>query len=199
MNHKPKYSIQSLQSGDREAFSQIVETYSPKIYRLALKLLGDPHEAEDVLQETFINAFRNIDRFEGRSTVSTWLYRIASNQAFMRLRKKHPTFISVDEPLSKGDEYSLHDQLTDWCCLPEDELMSAEAMDQLDAAMEELSPALRAVFVLRDLHELSTRETADVLEITESAVKTRLLRARLQLRDSLTSYFEERVRTIENE
>lgn len=199
MNHKTKYSIQSLQSGDREAFSQIVEIYSPKIYRLALKLLGDPQEAEDVLQETFMNAFRNIDRFEGRSTVSTWLYRIASNQAFMRLRKKNPTFISVDEPLADGEDFSLHSQLTDWCCLPEDELMSAEAMKQLDVAMEELSPALRAVFVLRDLHELSTRETAQVLEISESAVKTRLLRARLQLRDSLTSYFEERVRAIENE
>lgn len=199
MNNETEFSIQALQSGDREVFSQIVDTYSPKIYRLALKLMGDEQEAEDVLQETLMNAYRNIHRFEGRSSVSTWLYRIASNQAFMRLRKKHPTFISVDEPLSEIEDYSLHGKLTDWCCLPEEEFMSAEAMEQLDAAMQELSPALRAVFVLRDLHELSTRETADVLDISESAVKTRLLRARLQLRDELTVYFEERVRTMENE
>lgn len=196
MSEKTSISIQALREGDREAFAEMVEAYSPLIYRLALRMLGDEHEAEDVLQETFLNAYRALDRFEGRSSLSTWLYRIATNQALMRLRKQSPPMVSVDETHVDEEGYELPRQFTDWCCLPEDEFMSAEAQAMLNEAAEELSPALRAAFVLRDLHGFSTREAAEILEISETAVKTRLMRARLQLRERLSTYFSERVEEL---
>jgi len=192
-------SIKALQSGDREAYAQMVEVYSPKIYHLALRMVDNPHEAEDILQETFLNAFRAIDQFEGRSSLGTWLYRIATNQALMHLRKKSPTLISVDEPIPGLDDPDQNRELVDWCCLPEDEFITAETHAKLKDAIQDLSPTLKTVFILRDLHHLTTRETAQVLDISESAVKTRLLRARLQLRDSLSSYFSERVKEIDND
>ncbi len=174
----------------------MVDAYSPLIYRLALRMLGDEHEAEDVLQETFLSAYRSLARFEGRSSLSTWLYRIATNQALMRLRKHNPPMISVDEAHVDEEGYEVPRQFTDWCCLPEEEFMTAEAQSQLDEAVKGLSPALRAAFVLRDLHGFSTREAAEILEISETAVKTRLMRARLQLRERLASYFSERVEEL---
>lgn len=194
MKQEETFSIDALRSGDREAFAAMVDEYSPKLYRLALRMLGDPQEAEDVLQDSLLKAYHAIDKFEGRSKVGTWLYRITSNEALMRLRKKQPALVSVDEPiqLDKGD--TVPRQLEDWCCLPEDEFMTAEAMVQLDQAMEELSPALKAAFILRDLQGLSTEEAAETLEISESALKTRLSRARLQLRESLSIYFGDRVK-----
>jgi RNA polymerase sigma-70 factor (ECF subfamily) len=174
----------------------MVEAYSPLIYRLALRMLGDEQEAEDVLQETFLNAYRALARFEGRSSLSTWLYRIATNQALMRLRKHTPPTISVDEALIDDEGLEQPRQFTDWCCLPEEEFMTAETQSQLNEAAKELSPALRAAFVLRDLHGFSTREAAEILEISETAVKTRLMRARLQLREQLSSYFTERVEEL---
>ncbi|MFN2147922.1 MAG: RNA polymerase sigma factor [Anaerolineales bacterium] len=199
MDKEQDISLNDLKSGDREAFAAMVNAYSPQLYRLALRMLGNPQEAEDVLQETFINAFRHLKQFEGRSQLSTWLYRIAANQALMRLRKNEPEMVSVDEPVQIDNGESMPRQLKDWCCLPESEFMTSEAQAQLDQAIHELSSALRAAFVLRDLQGLSTRETAEILEISESAVKTRLLRARLELRDKLSAYFGDRLEAIEHE
>lgn len=190
------YSIKALREGDKAAFTAMVDMYSPPLYKLLIRMLGNPQEAEDALQETFIQAFRNIQRFEGRSKISTWLYRIAANQALMRLRKREPTFVSMEEPIETIDGSLLPRQLRDWCCLPEAEFMSNEAARRLDLAIQELSPALRAAFVLRDLQEFSTREAAEILNISESAVKTRLLRARLELRGRLSDYFEERLEGV---
>lgn len=186
-------SIEALKAGDREAFAAMVEEYSDQLYRLALRMLGNPQEAEDVLQEAFLNAYKALERFEGRSSLGTWLYRITTNQALMHLRKSQPDFVSVDEPLPGKEGSLIPRQLKDWCCLPEKEFMTQETQEQLELAINMLSPALRAAFVLRDLHGLSTRETADVLDISESAVKTRLLRARLELRESMSTYFGDRV------
>lgn len=194
MSEKETLSIEALRSGDREEFAAMVDEYSPKLYRLALRMLGDPLEAEDVLQESFLKAFNAIDQFEGRSKISTWLYRITSNEALMRLRKKRPAVVSVDEPIHLDEGDTIPRQLEDWCCLPEDEFMTSEAMVQLDRAMDELSPALKAAFILRDLQGLSTEEAADALDISQSALKTRLSRARLQLRESLSSYFGDRAK-----
>lgn len=194
MDQKDGFSIEALRSGDRQAFAAMVDEYSPKLYRLALRMLGDPLEAEDVLQESFLKAFNAIDQFEGRSKLSTWLYRITSNEALMRLRKKHPTLVSVDEPIQMDQGDTIPRQLEDWCCLPEEEFMTTEAMLQLDQAMDDLSPALKAAFILRDLQGLSTEEAAEALEISESALKTRLSRARLQLRKSLGAYFGDRAK-----
>ncbi|MBN2549310.1 MAG: sigma-70 family RNA polymerase sigma factor [Anaerolineales bacterium] len=188
------FSLEALKARDRGEFARVVETYSGLIYRLALKMLGNPQDAEDVLQETFLKAFRSLPNFDGRSSLSTWLYRIATNEALMFLRRNKHLAISLDEPLENADqEESEPLQIVDWCCLPENELMSAEALSHLDQAVEALSPALRVVFLLRDIEGLSTQETGEVLNLSEMAVKTRLSRARLRLREILTEYYGERV------
>lgn len=198
MQEREPISIKALKAGDREAFAAMVDVYSPKLYKLALRMLGDPLEAEDILQEAFLKAYRGLESFRGGSKLSTWLYRITANEALMRLRKHELDTVPVDEPLLLADGAEIPRELKDWCCLPEAELMSAEAKDTLDIAIKALSPTLRAAFVLRDLHGLSTREAADVLQISEAAIKTRLLRARLQLREILSSYFSERMERLSN-
>lgn len=198
MTQEELVDLEALKAGDKRAFAALVDAYSPRLYRLALRMLGDPLEAEDVLQDTFLKAFRGLDKFEGRSQMGTWLYRIAANEALMRLRKREPTMVSMDQEIEQPDGTELPRQLEDWCCLPEGEFMTAEAQEQLDRAVERLSPALRAAFVLRDLQGLSTREAAETLGISEAALKTRLSRARLELREQLTSYFSERVREFQD-
>jgi RNA polymerase sigma-70 factor (ECF subfamily) len=194
MRDEPSISLEQLRAGDRKAFAALVDAYSPAIYRLALRMLQDPQEAEDVLQETFLNAFRALDGFEGRSSLGTWLHRIAANQALMRLRRKAPALVPVDPLDSETEGTPIPRELFDWCCLPEEDFMTAEAQAQLEASLDRLSPALSAVFMLRDLHGLSTQQTAETLGISEAAVKTRLLRARLQLREQLSAYFTERAK-----
>ncbi|GAB4575012.1 MAG: sigma-70 family RNA polymerase sigma factor [Anaerolineae bacterium] len=181
--------IERLQAGDQAAYAEMVETYAPRIYNLALRLMGDEAAAEDVLQETFLNAFKAIDRFEGRSQLGTWLYRIAHNTALMQLRKKEPTTFSLESPVETEDGEELPRQFFDFCCLPERELLSEEALQELRAAIDELPDSLRVVFVLRELEGLSTQETADELGLSVPAVKTRLMRARLALRERLAHYF----------
>lgn len=190
------FSLEALNSGDATEYARVVEAYSGIIYRLALKMLHNPQDAEDVLQETFIKAYRALPKFNGRSKISTWLYRIATNEALMFLRKKKPDSISVEAPFENKLEEQTQLQIVDWCCIPEDELASDEARHHLDLSINELSITLRAVFILRDIEDLSIKETAEILEISESAVKTRLHRARMQLRESLTSYYQEQMPAI---
>ncbi len=189
--NQEEFLIENLRAGDRKEFARLVEAYSGKIYNLALKMLNDPQDAEDVLQETFIKAYRALPSFEGRSKLSTWLYRIASNEALMLIRKRRPEFIlMMDKQESQAVDESLDEpEIVDWCCLPEKELLSTEAKQFLDEAIQKLSPSLRVVFILRDVEGMSIRETAESLGISEAAVKTRLLRARLRLREELTEYY----------
>lgn len=186
-------SLDALQQGDRGAFARLVEIYSPMIFRLGSKMLDNPQDIEDMLQETFIKAYRHLGDFDGRSSLSTWLYRIATNEALMVLRRKRPDMISFDEPQADETEPQEPLQIVDWCCMPEEELMSAEGRAYLDEAVEGLPASLRVVFLLRDIEGLSTRETAEVLNLSEMAVKTRLSRARLQLRETLSTYYGERL------
>jgi len=183
------FSIEALRDGDRAEFARLVEAYSPMIYRLGLKMLNNPQDAEDILQETFIKAYRHIGNFDGRSSVSTWLYRIATNEALMSIRRKRPETISFDVPSVYDTEPQEPLQIVDWCCLPEDEFLTSEGRSRLDEAANRLPTSLRVVFILRDIEGLSTRETAEVLEISEMAVKARLSRARLRLREDLSEYF----------
>jgi RNA polymerase sigma-70 factor (ECF subfamily) len=192
-NHAGPVSLEALQAGNRAEFAKLVDRYSSLVFRLGLKMLGNPQDAEDVLQETFIKAFRHIQDFDGRSAISTWLYRIATNEALMVLRRKHPEMVSVEAPARDNSEDQEPLQIVDWCCIPEEELMSVEGRAYLDRAVGTLSPSLRLVFLLRDIEGLSTRETAEVLGLSETAVKTRLSRARLRLREELSSYFRDRV------
>jgi RNA polymerase sigma-70 factor (ECF subfamily) len=183
------FSLEALRNGDRAEFARLVEAYTPMIYRLGLKMLNNPQDAEDILQETFIKAYRHIGNFDGRSNVSTWLYRIATNEALMSIRRKRPEMISFDVPSTYESEPQEPLQIVDWCCLPEDEFLTSEGRARLDQAVNKLPATLRVVFILRDIEGLSTRETAEVLEISEMAVKTRLSRARLRLREDLSEYF----------
>ena len=186
--------LKRLHTGDPLAFAQFVEENQSPVYNLALRMLNDPQEAEDVLQETFLNAYKALPGFEGRSSLSTWLYRIASNASLMRLRKRQPATVSVDEPLVLDAGDSVPRQLVDWSNLPEDELLSAESRQVMDEAVSELPEALRIVFILRDLEGLSTAETGEVLGLSNGAVKTRLHRARLWLRERMSAYFAERMK-----
>ena len=188
------FSLEALREGDRLEFSRVVEMYSARLYRLIFKMLNQPQDAEDILQETFIKAFRNINKFDGRSKLSTWLYRIATNEALMQLRRKSPDLVSIEEPDSQQESTEQEPlQIVDWCCIPEVELLSDEARMHLDQAVSHLPTNLRAAFLLRDIEGLSTLESAEVLGISETALKTRLSRARLRLRDELTTYYGEKL------
>ena len=191
---KAEISIEALRVGDRREFARLVDAYSGPLYRLALKMLGNATDAEDALQNTFLKAFQHVDQFEGRSSLSTWLYRIASNEALMQLRKQRPetTFSDMSAEDEEDQNYDPV-QITDWPSLPEEELLSAEAHTALDRAIEHLPEKLRIVFVLRDIEDLSIQETSQVLGLSETAVKTRLLRARLRLREELSSYYGDRL------
>ena len=187
------FPLEALRAGDRAEFARLVETYSPAIYRLAIKMLENTQDAEDILQETFIKAFRHLNTFDGRSSLSTWLYRIATNEALMALRRRKVNLVSLDEPDETLEQEQEPLQIVDWCCMPEEELMSAEARQYLDRAIDELSPNLRVVFILRDMEGLSTQEVGEVLSLSETAVKTRLSRARLRLRELLSEYYGEKM------
>lgn len=192
-NSEKQVDLEALKRKDKSAFAKLVDQNSEYIYRLGLKMLGNPQDAEDVLQETFIKAFNNIDGFEGRSKLSTWLYRIAVNEALMLLRKRKSGITHINEGLELENGDILPRQIIDWCCLPEKELMSSESRQYIQEAVQTLSDANKAAFLLRDVEGLSTRETAAVLDISESAVKVRLMRARLQLREELTHFFANRI------
>lgn len=186
-------SLESLVAGDRAEYARLVDAYSSPIYRLGLRMLGTPQDAEDVLQNTFLSVLTHISEFEGRSSLATWLYRIAANEALMLLRKRKPEVNLDDFEAGENEEDLLPTQFVDWSALPENELLSDEGKNVLDRAIEGLPESLRLVFLLRDVEGLSIRETAEALSLTETNVKTRLLRARLFLREQLSAYYGERV------
>jgi RNA polymerase sigma-70 factor (ECF subfamily) len=186
-------SLEAIIAGDRAEFARLVDEYSSPIYRLGLRMLGNPQDAEDVLQNTFINALTHIQKFEGRSSIATWLYRIASNEALMLIRKKKPE-VNLDDVEGGDDDEDLKPtQFVDWSGLPEDELLSGEGKQALNDSIDTLPESMRIVFLLRDVEGLSIKETADALDLTETNVKTRLLRARMHLREGLSTYYGERL------
>ncbi len=183
--------VERIRRGDKSACAECIERHSAGVYRVALRLTGNEAEAEDVVQETFLSAFKAIDKFEGRSGLATWLYRIAHNAALMRLRRARPDQVSVDDEEVFGEGLPVPTQLHDWCCLPERDFESSEARVELERAIKDLPEKLRAVFVMRELEGLSTEETAEALDVSIDVVKVRLHRARLQLRERLAAYFTE--------
>jgi RNA polymerase sigma-70 factor (ECF subfamily) len=181
--------IHALQNGDRAACSELVERYAGQIYGVALRLTRHPNEAEEVLQETFIAACRGVEDFQARSSLGTWLYRIATNNGLMRMRRKRPDVVSVEDLEAGGFENLEPGDLSPWPIEPEEGMLSEELRQQMADAVDALPDTLRTAFVLRDLEGLSTDEAAEVLDISPGAVKVRLHRARLALRDSLSDYF----------
>ncbi|MBE2234798.1 MAG: sigma-70 family RNA polymerase sigma factor [Anaerolinea sp.] len=180
--------IDALLAGDKHACACMVRQHGGQMYAVALRIMGDPDEAEDVVQDAFISACGKVASFEGRSKLSTWLYRITTNAALMRLRKRRDDTVSLDEPQVGDDGDLLPRQLGDWEIDPGRQALSSELRQEMEAAVESLPPSLRAAFVLRDIQGLSTQEAAEALEISETALKVRLHRARLALRERLAGY-----------
>ena len=180
--------IDALQQRERRACDQLVERYSSRLYDVALRLTGHPNEAEEVLQETFINACRSVDSFEGRSGLGTWLYRIATNNGLMRLRRKTAPTVSLDAEDEAGEGEFQPRNLADWSWDPESTALTTDLRSTLDAAVASLPPSLQAAFILRDIEGLSTEEAAEALGISREALKVRLHRARLMLRERLADY-----------
>ena len=182
--------VERVRQGDGSAFGELVGRYERKIFRLAKNITANQEDAEDVLQETFLKAYSHIDGFQGNSKFYTWLVRIAVNESLMKLRKrKSDRTVSLDEGIDTGEEVVVR-EIAVWDGDPEQKYSQTEIREILDEAVGGLRPAFRSVFVLRDIEELSTEETANVLELSVPAVKSRLLRARLQLREKLTRIFK---------
>ena len=181
--------VDRARSGDTAAFSELVSRYERKIFRLAKHITQNDEDAEDVLQETFLKAYSHLESFQGHSKFYTWIVRIAVNEALMKLRKrKSSKTVSLDEPTDTGEDTMVR-EIAVWEENPEQKYSRDELREILDKAVESLKPAFRTVFVLRDIEEMSTEETASALDISIPAVKSRLLRARLQLREKLTKFF----------
>ncbi len=178
-----------LRRHDEAAFAEFFEAYADRVYRLAMGLLKQADDAEEVVQATFISAFEALDRFEPQAQISTWLYRIAYNHALMLLRRRHAALALPEE---NEEAAPLPVELVDWSQLPDQQVLSGEAQEVLRAAINDLPVGLRAAFVLRDLEGLSTAECAHIQELTEAACKVRLHRARLRVREQVSPYFSER-------
>ncbi len=184
--------VARAREGDDEAYSALVDRYARNVYRLALNITQLQEDAEDVLQETFMKAYEHLGEFEGHSKFYTWLVRIAMNESLMKLRKrKWDRTVWLDEPIETGEDRVARD-IAVWDN-PEQRYSKEELREILNKAIQSLTPPYRSVFVLRDVEDLSIEETARVLDLSIPAVKSRLLRARLQLRDKLTAFFKKKV------
>jgi len=189
-NNEEQGLVERARAGDMQAFTSLVDRYERKIFRLAKHITQNDEDAEDVLQESFLKAYSNLDTFQGQSKFYTWLVRIAVNEALMKLRKrKSDRTVSLDEP-HETEEDTVTREIAVWDDDPEKKYSREELREILNQAVDGLKPAFRTVFVLRDIEELSTEETAEALGISVPAVKSRLLRARLQLREKLTRLFK---------
>lgn len=189
-NNDEQALVERARAGDTQAFTQLVNRYERKIFRLARNITQNDEDAEDVLQESFLKAYSNLENFQMHSKFYTWLVRIAVNEALMKLRKrKSDRSVSLDEP-HETEEDTVTREIAVWDDDPEKKYSREELHDILQNAVEQLKPAFRTVFVLRDIEEMSTEETAEALGISVPAVKSRLLRARLQLREKLTRLFK---------
>ena len=183
--------VQASKNGDVAAFEQLVKRYDRKLFRIAHSVTHNREDSQDVVQETFLKAYQHLAEFRGNSQFSTWLIRITLNQSLMKLRKQRRTReVSLDED-RRTDEDALPREVIDWAPDAETLYSVSELRNILIKTIQELRPILRAVFVLQDLEGLSTEQTAEVLNLSQSAVKSRLWRARLELRERLNKYFGE--------
>lgn len=181
--------VHACKSGDAAAFEQLVKRYDSRLLSIAQHVTHNREDAEDAVQEAFLKVFRRLTQFQENSQFSTWLFRITVNESLMKLRKRRSIReVSMDEDF-QSDEGMVPFDVADWDPNPEELYRGTELRDILRRTLQELQPGLRVVFVLRDIEGLSIDETAEVLELTAVAVKARLWRARLQLRERLSKYF----------
>jgi len=183
--------VAEARGGSEGAFTTLLRQYDRNIYRLALNITGNQEDAEDVMQEAFLKAYTHLDRFQGNSRFYTWLVRIAVNESLMKLRKrKGDRTVSLDEPVRTENNDLMPREVEDWGDDPEERYAKEEVQQIVSKAIESLEPQFRVVVALRDVEELSTEETAELLGLTVPAVKSRLLRGRLKLRERLNPYFK---------
>ncbi len=181
--------VHASKNGDVAAFEQLVKRYDRKLFRIAQSVTHNREDSQDAVQETFLKAYQHLAEFRGDSQFSTWLIRITLNQSLMKLRKQRRTReVSLDEDF-ETDEGMLPREIIDWAPNAEQRYSVSELRNILIKTIEELQPILRTVFVLQDIERFSTIQTAEVLTLSQSAVKSRLWRARLQLRERLNQYF----------
>jgi RNA polymerase sigma-70 factor (ECF subfamily) len=178
--------VAEAKAGSYDAFEELVNRYEKKIYRLGLNLTGNPEDAEDMLQETFLKAFEHLSDFREESRFYTWIVRIAINQGLMKLRKRRSSKEVQMEDAENEDGEVIPRDFADWRPNPEQELERTELETILQNAARSLPMTFRTVFFLRDVEGLSTEETAELLNLSEGAVKARLFRARLRLREELS-------------
>ncbi len=184
--------VQAAREGDIGAFEQLLKRYDRNVFRIANHITQNREDAEDVVQDAFLKAYQKLDQFQGNSKFYTWLVRIAVNEALMKLRKRKASkTVSIDEDVETDDGF-VPREVTDWSPNPEQLYKQAELSDILEKTIQGLPSGFRTVFVLRDVEGLSTEETADALGLSIPAVKSRLLRARLQLRERLSRHFKKK-------
>jgi RNA polymerase sigma-70 factor (ECF subfamily) len=182
--------VQAAKGGDTAAFEELVKKYDRKVFRIAQHITQNTEDAEDVLQEAFLKAFMNLEQFQGNSKFYTWLVRIAVNESLMKLRRRRADkTVSIDQDV-ETEEATIPREIADWAPNPEQLYKQSELNEILSKTIQGLPASFRTVFVLRDVEGLSTEETAEMLNLSIPAVKSRLLRARLQLRDRLNRYFK---------
>jgi len=183
--------LQSVLAGDRKAFEMLVGRYQSKVYRLAMGLTHNSQDAEEVLQEVFFKVYRNLAEFEGKSAFSSWLYRIALNTTYMKLRERRGTnLVSLDDVINQLEEQTLN-QESDWSSRPDDQLHTTEAMAIIEKAVEKLPEEFKSVLILRDIEGFTNEETGEILELSVPAIKSRLHRARLLLRQRLDEFYRQ--------
>lgn len=182
--------VAAAKAGDNRAFEELVNRYERKIFRLTMNITRNREDAQDAMQDAFLKAYSHLSGFQEDARFYTWLVRIAANEALMRLRKRRPNQVSLDEPV-EGEDDLIPREIEDWGPSPESRYAQTELHGILDKVIDELEPDYRSVFVLRDIEELSTEETATAVGISEAAVKSRLLRARLKLRQKLGRYLQQ--------
>lgn len=182
--------VQAARSGDISAFDELVRRYERNVFRIAQHITQNREDAEDVVQDAFLKAYQNLNQFQGNSKFYTWLVRIAVNEALMKLRRrKSSKTVSMDQDV-ETEEGTMPREVADWSPNPEQLYNQSELKDILGRTIQGLPASFRTVFVLRDVEGLSTEETAEMLDLSVPAVKSRLLRARLQLRERLNKYFK---------
>ena len=184
--------VEKAKRDDYQAFEALVNRYEGKVYRLAMRMLRNQEDAEDALQESFLQVHRGLKGFEGRSTFSTWLFRLATNVCLMKIRHRgtEPAPLLPLEDYLPRHEGGEHPRIQDWPEKPEEVLLNKESREKMLEALEKLPAEYRAVFILRDVEGFSNAEAGEALGISVAAVKSRLHRARLTLRGMLSSYFE---------
>ena len=184
--------VARARDGDLQAFETLVRQYERQVFRIAQHITQNKEDAEDVVQDAFLKAYEKLHQFQGNSKFYTWLVRIAVNESLMRLRKRRTgKMVSIDEDV-ETEEGSMPRDLADWGPDPEQMYGQSELAEILRKTIQGLPPGFRVVFTLRDIEGLSTDETAEALGLSVPAVKSRLLRARLQLRERLSRYFRKK-------